>query len=271
MAPGRVVVADPGLDLEAGFKGVGEGPASLQDFAFECGVERLCQGVVGRGADSGPGLEHAEFLAGFRELLGNVLRAVIGVEDRTGQRAANVVRAAQRGLDQVGALMVGDRPPDQTARVQVDDGREVEELAALQRQVRDITDVAPIRLGRGEVTPDSVGHDLMGRIGRGSMPTLAQPDSCDAGDAHQAGDPLAVDLLAGRSQLDGDPGRAIDASAGPMSGLDPRGRRRVRGGLGRPGRGPVLPLVVALPRDAERLAQPLHTERGFGPDSVNRL
>ncbi len=202
MSPDSVVADDPGLDLQSGLDRVREGPASFQGFVFEADVERSRKGVVDRGADPRPRLRHAEFLAVLRELSGHVLRPAIGMHDGAGQSAADDLRAAQCGLDQVGAHVIGDRPPRQTATVEVDHRGQVEKRAVSDRQVREVADVARVRCRRGEVTAETVGHggrvDVSRWRGRALPP---EPYALDSSDPHQSGNALAVDPLPLSTQL----------------------------------------------------------------------
>src|SRR5690606_12407449 len=137
---------------------------------------------------------------------GHVLRAAVGVHQRALDGAADGVGTAQRFLDQAGAHVVGDRPPDQAATEQVDDRGQVEERAALDREEGDVADIARVRLCRSDIAFEPVGYG--GRVvvfGWRGWALAAQAHALDAGDAHQAGDPFAVDLLAGLAQVDGDP------------------------------------------------------------------
>ena len=80
-------------------------------------------------------------------LPGRVLTAAVGVEDhpRVGVAAGDGV--AQRVGDQVGAQVVGDRPADDPARAQVDDGGQVQP-ALPGVDVGDVAAPAGVDLGR---------------------------------------------------------------------------------------------------------------------------
>lgn len=101
---------------------VGEGRRAGEGLALEGRVECLGQGVVRRGTDRAHRLGHPEPIAQRDVCLGGAGRPVVGVEDRPGRGPAFAVRGVQGVGDQGRAHVVGQGPPDELARVQVDDG-----------------------------------------------------------------------------------------------------------------------------------------------------
>ena len=92
VAAAGVVPDEPAEHLAAAGRLVGPGGVVLQDLAFEGGVERLREGVVGAGPDGAHGLGHAQVGAQPGVVLGRVGRPVIGVEDRPGEAAPGGLR-----------------------------------------------------------------------------------------------------------------------------------------------------------------------------------
>jgi hypothetical protein len=114
-------------------------------------------------------------------------RAVVAVEHRPGQTAADGLGGLESVLDELGAHVVGDGPADNPAGVTVDHGRQIQVLPVGQRQVGDVADVALVRRGGGEVPLQQVGHLVIGRFGdRGADPAAA-PVAGDAVLAHHPG------------------------------------------------------------------------------------
>ena len=69
VAPFGVVAGQPSEDLAAAGRLVGPAATVLQNFAFECGVERLGQRVIGTRSDRSHGLGDLQFFAELREIL----------------------------------------------------------------------------------------------------------------------------------------------------------------------------------------------------------
>jgi hypothetical protein len=104
---------------------------------------------------------------------------MITVEDRPRQAASGVASRGQRVDDQVGAHVLGDRPPGQPSGVTVDHGGQVEVRPVGDREVGDVADVALVGLFGGEVAAQQVGHGLLGRVGHGGAHPAAQPQPGD--------------------------------------------------------------------------------------------
>ena len=113
--------------------------------------------------------------------------------------------------DELGAHVVGDRPPRQAAGVAVDHGGQVQVRAVGQRQVGDVPDVPAVRRRGGEVPLEQVGDLLVRALGdRGADPAPALV-AADGVLAHHPGDPLVVDPLSSENavvEVGGHPRRA---------------------------------------------------------------
>lgn len=118
---------------------------------------------------------------------------------------------ADRVEDQLGAQVIGHRPPDDSAGVSIDYDREVEEPFP-GAQVGDVRDPQPVRCGGGELPPHQV------RCGRGrcgltaGLTAPAPVGALDLSQPHQPGNRLAVPAVAAFVQLGGEPPGAVDAA-----------------------------------------------------------
>ncbi len=106
-----VVTHEPPKDFTPAGELIGPGLLILKDLAFERGVERLGHRIVGAGAHRSHGLGHAEFSAQVGVGLAGVDRAVIGVKDRSRQRPSRLLCRLQGIGNEIGAHMIGHRPP----------------------------------------------------------------------------------------------------------------------------------------------------------------
>jgi hypothetical protein len=116
VAASGVVAVRPAEQVEAGFALVGPGTAALECLSLAGRVEGLGERVVRRAADGAHALDHARLAAGVGERPVRVLRAVVGVQDGSGEAAAAPLGGGQGVGDQFSAHMVGDRPAGQPAR-----------------------------------------------------------------------------------------------------------------------------------------------------------
>lgn len=66
--------------------------------------------------------------------------------------------------DSYDKALADDRPPRQSARAQVDYGREIAELSAADAEVGDVTDVLRVHLRGGEVAADQIRCLRRGRV-----------------------------------------------------------------------------------------------------------
>jgi hypothetical protein len=158
----------------------------------------------------------------------------------------------ERFDDELGAHVLGHRPADATARVAVDDDREVE-LALPSGDLGEVRRPQPI-LGRGrEVATDEVGRRAHpGHADRG-LAAPADEQARQARLAHQPRDPLAAGAHAARSQLGVHPRPPVAAVALVVDLADPRQQLAIA---------PLAladaaarPRVEAGARDAEHAAQ----------------
>ena len=156
MAADGVVAVQPPERGQAGVAFVGKRAPALQSLAFEGGVERLGQGVVGGAADGAHRLPDPGYSAGSSEVLRCILGSVIAVEDRSIEAAPGPLRGGEGVGDQAGAHVVGDRPAREGPGVQIYHGGQVEEPALADGQIRDGTDVTLVDRGGGEVPPDQI-------------------------------------------------------------------------------------------------------------------
>lgn len=143
---------------------------------------------------------------------------MVAVEDRPGQVPSGRGGVEQGIGDEVGAHVVGDGPAHEASAVAVDDGREVQVLAAGERQVGDVPDVLHVRRWGGEIPFHQVLDLSVRGLGDGRAHAAAELQSGQVVLAHDPGDALVVHLVLGRGavvELCGDPGGAV----GPVAAL----------------------------------------------------
>lgn len=124
--------------------------------------------------------------------------------------------------------MIGDRPPHDPLRTQIDDRGQIQELPLRSVwQVSYIANVGCAYLGSDEVPLDQVSEDLgAGILDRGDV-GFAQVHTHEVVLPHQSGDSLVVDRpvdLGILSQLDGHPPVPIRAIPLLVDVSDPRGQ-----------------------------------------------
>ncbi len=194
---------------------------------------------------------------------------MIGVEHRSGQRAAGAGGHPQGVGDQVGAHVVGDGPADDLAAEAVQYRREIEELPVLEREIRDVAHEFAPGLGGGEVPAEQV-CDLPGcRIGDGRADASAQADPGDGERPHDPCDPLLVDPVSVLAEHSGHPRGAVGAAGLAVDLTDLVGQDSVLLFPGSPGLRAGEPLVVTGPVDVQDVAEPLHLVGG--PVVINKL
>jgi len=111
--------------------------------------------------------------------------------------------------------VIGHRPADHSARVQVDDHREVH--PALERpDVGDVANPDAIGLVDLELPIEHVGRDRQVVIGVRRLPEFRLPACCEPHFGHQSSNALDVDLMATLDQL----GVHARASVGAPAGLE---------------------------------------------------
>jgi hypothetical protein len=195
---------------------------------------------------------------------------VVAVKDRALEAAPGCGGSLEGVLDELGAHVVGDGPPGEPTGVAVDHGRQVEVRAVGERQVGDVTDVAPVRGIGGEVPLEQIRVLLPRGLGdRGPHPPLLHV-ATDALGAHHPGDALVVQPLTGWRtvvELGGDPRRPLGAVLG-VHGPDPRRELGISPSPLLACRGSLEPGVVGGALDLDERAQSLHRPARAGGGGV---
>src|SRR2546426_487473 len=238
--------------------------ALVNEFSFQGSPDALRHGIVVGIPDGPHGLGDPELIAEVSVIVTGVLRTMIRVEDGAGEAiAAPGESGGPKGVRaQLGPHVLRDRPPHDPPRADISDAGEVAE--ALVRG--DVGHVAHVEAVELRCLEDSL-HQVSGRLGVG-IPTsrdhlATSVDTLDAHQAHQAGDPLAVDLHALSPQGGRDAWDAVAALGFRPDVVDPVGRPSLLQGClvgaGGPGGHP------GVERGGGNLAHPaqgLHGERG---------
>src|SRR5439155_25998731 len=106
----------------------------------------------------------------------DVLRALVGVMDKTTVRPTSLQRLLKCVDDELGTEMILERPADDSAAEAIEHDREVEP-ALPAAQVGDVGQPERVGLRRGEVAPDQIVGDAHTRDAdrRLATPTLDRP------------------------------------------------------------------------------------------------
>src|SRR2546425_1076267 len=219
--------------------------ALVNKFSFQRGPQAFGHGIVVGISDGSHRLGNPELLAEEPVVQTRVLAAMIGVEDGAGESvAAPGEGSGPEGVHtQLGPQVGGDRPAHDPPRADVLNAGQVAE-ALIGSDVGHVAHVEPVQLGCGEAAL----HQVRSRCGLGvatrrdhlSAPT----DALNTDEAHQACDPLAVDLHPLPPELGRDPRDAVAAPGLRPDVVDPVGQPGLLdGGLvgaGVPGGHPVV-------------------------------
>ncbi len=189
------------------------------------------------------------------------LASLVGVPDQTASGSTMGERHREGVGDELGAQVVGHRPADDPAAVEILHGDEVEP-ALPGTEVGDVGDPAAVRGAGGEVAVEEIVGDSDAGHPDGGCPPLLGDQAGEAGLAHQPLDAFAADPLAVvEDEIRPDPRRAIDAAALAVQLTDPFGQPRVLERT-RPGR-PLRPGVIAGAADLEHTAHDHDRVRGL--------
>jgi len=197
-------VADRGMDPRAVVEGLdvvedclaslvsGGEALAVDELDLESRPEALRAGVVM--AVAAPA--HADGDAGLAEFLpviaAGILAAPIAVMDQALGRPAIGQRHVERSDDQGGLHGRIHGPADDLARVQIEDGGEVEP-ALVGADVGDVGHPLLVRRGRGEIAVDDVVGDRRVVVGIGGDEAHARRLGMEACLPHQPSHPLAAD------------------------------------------------------------------------------
>jgi hypothetical protein len=117
---------------------------------------------------------------------------MVGMEDSAVQAAAGLGGHPQGVRHRAGAYAACDGPAEDPAAEAVQNGREVEELSAHEREIRDVAHVFAPGPGIREVPLEQVGDQRGGRVRDGGAHAPTQTDARDGERPHHPGDPLLV-------------------------------------------------------------------------------
>src|ERR1019366_8133156 len=117
-----------------------------------------------------PDREHYAVMTGELAVVGTgVLASSVGMEDQSTFGTAVGERHGEGVRDELGAHVLGQGPPDDSTRRQVDDGGQVGPPLP-GGDVGDVTDIATVNLlARSEVAPDQVESCLGLGVGHGRL------------------------------------------------------------------------------------------------------
>jgi hypothetical protein len=177
---------------------------------FQCGIERLSEGVVEANPGAPYGLADPQPFQGCGELGGRIVAATIGMEYRTGGKIEVPCGHLDCCRDERRLVVIVHRPPDDLTCRAVNDRREIKPSLPC-RDVGNIADHFFSGRGRAEVTSDKIGDRpglalLGGRRPPGPRLAGHQPQL-----THQAADQLQPGLHTPSGQLQGHPAVAIRA------------------------------------------------------------
>ena len=199
----------------------------MDEFFLECREEALCDGVVEAVSLAAHRLGDPGGACFLAEGERHELASLIGVPDESGVGAAAGEGHLERVGNELGAHVIGHRPADDAAAVQVLHGDEIEP-ALPGTKVGDVRD--PDLVGRrgAELALDEiVGDAHAGNADRRATPLLRR-DCGEPGEPHQPLDALTADPLAvAEHEIGPDPRRAVRAAAHREQLADPAGEPRV--------------------------------------------
>ncbi|ANS31324.1 hypothetical protein R1CP_33525 [Rhodococcus opacus] len=258
MPPSGVVARDPTEDFGASLTRTVPALPTLQRLPLQRRVQRLGSRVVRRRPDRTPRPGHPQLATQVGEIRRRILRSVVGVDNRSLETvgAATECRCPQRIGNQLGTHVIGDRPPRQPPRTQVQHRRQLQKGTITDRQIGGGTSLHAVLGGMSPtyrvfgalaVKSRRIRSFRRGRvrIGDGGAHRFAQVHPDDPVLTHHPFDPLVIDLDPGIAQLGGHPRGPVGAIGVGVDGADPRSQLLVGAGTGGPGRRRGPPPVEA--------------------------
>src|SRR5215213_1328452 len=226
-----------------------------KQLAFEGGKEALGRGVVEAIATAPHRADEPSFAQSPSEGKARVLTSLVGVMDEARRWPASPDRYVDGFDDQFAAEVIGHRPTDNTAAVDIKHHGQIEE-ARPGRHVGDVRHPQAIRGRSGEIAPHEVGSRRRARRTARCRRSFAPVTALQTSQAQQAADALARADHAAVPQFGPDAWRTVGAAALLMHRSDLL--RELLIGTGPGGGGTRPPRIEPTPGDAQQAAQGRH-------------